>query len=68
MKISSQKLQKIMAKKELSVCELAKIAGLSRASVSKYTHGIVQPSIKSAGKIANALCVDVTEIIENEKE
>ena len=48
-------LKKIMANKELSVCELAKKASVSTASVSKYTRGLVEPSIKSIGKIANAL-------------
>lgn len=68
MKLNSTKLQNIMAKKELGVCELAKKAGVSTASVSKYTRGLVEPSIKSMGKIANALDVNVEEIIEDEKE
>ena len=68
MKLNSSKLKKIMANKELSVCELAKKASVSTASVSKYTRGLVEPSIKSIGKIANALNIDVEEIIEDEKE
>lgn len=68
MKLNSKKMQNIMAKKELGVCELAKKAGVSTASVSKYAHGLVNPSVKSMGKIANALNIDVEEIIEDEKE
>lgn len=67
MKLNSSKLKKIMANKELSVCELAKKASVSTASVSKYTRGLVEPSIKSIGKIANALNIDLEEIIEDEK-
>lgn len=68
MKLNSSKLKKIMANKELSVCELAKKASVSTASVSKYTRGLEEPSIKSIGKIANALNIDLEEIIEDEKE
>lgn len=68
MKLNSTKLRNIMAKKELGVCELANKAGVSTASVSKYIRGLVAPSIKSMGKIANALDIDVEEIIEKEKE
>lgn len=68
MKLDSKKLQLTMARKELGVRELAKKVGMSAASVSKYTRGLTQPSIKALGKMANTLGVDVTEIIQDEKE
>ena len=65
MKLDVKKMQLIMARKELGIRELAKKAGVSAASVSKYARGLVEPSIRSLGKVANALDVDVTEIIED---
>ena len=68
MELNAKKLRFIMARKEVGVRELAEKAGISAAAVSRYTRGITQPSIKSLGKIANALDVEVEEIIEDEKE
>lgn len=65
MNLDVKKLQLIMARKEIGVCELAEKAGMSGAAVSKYTRGLMKPTIKPLGKLANALGVDVTEIIEN---
>ena len=67
MELNAKKLRFIMARKEVGVRELAEKAGIS-AAVSRYTRGITKPSIKSLGKIANALDVEVEEIIEDEKE
>lgn len=68
MELNAKKLRFIMARKEVGVRELAEKAGISAAAVSRYTRGITKPSIKSLGKIANALDVEVEEIIEDEKE
>lgn len=68
MKLDAKKLQLIMARKEIGVRELAKKAGMSPAAVSKHTRGLMQPSIKMLGKLANGLGVDVTEILQDEKE
>nr|DAQ58772.1 MAG TPA: Regulatory protein [Caudoviricetes sp.] len=68
MELNVKKLQLIMARKEVGVRELATKASISAAAVSKCVRGITKPSIKSLGKIANALGVDVEEIIEDEKE
>ena len=67
MELNAKKLRFIMARKEVGVRELAEKAGISAAAVSRYTRGITKPSIKSLGKIANALDVEVEEIIEDEK-
>lgn len=66
MKLDARKLQLVMARKQLGVRELAGNAGMSAAAVSKYTRGLMQPSIKMLGKLSMGLGVDVTEIIQDE--
>lgn len=64
MKINKQKLQVAMANACLSMDDLAALAEVSRVSISKYLSGKRQPKPKTVGKIAKALNVPVTEIIE----
>lgn len=65
MKINFQKLQIAMADACMNKSDLANAAGISRISIGKYFSGKREPSLKSIGKIAKALNVPVTEIIEN---
>ena len=53
-----------MANACLSMDDLAALAEVSRVSISKYLSGKRQPKPKTVGKIAKALNVPVTEIIE----
>ena len=65
MKINRTAIDIIAAQKGLSMADIAQRAGLSRQSVSTIrTRGT--SSAISAGKIARALDVDVTELIEDE--
>ena len=66
MKVNFQKLQIAMANACMNKRDLADAAGISRISVSKYFSGKRTPSPKTIGKIAKALDVSVTEIIEAE--
>lgn len=65
MKVDFQKLQIAMANACMNKGELAIAAGISRISISKYFFGQRNPSTKTLGRIAKALNVSVTEIIEN---
>lgn len=64
MKVSKKKLQLAMAKKCINACELAELTGVSNSLISSYLAGSREPRTKTLGKIAKALSVDVTEIIE----
>lgn len=66
MKINLQKLQIAMANACVNKSELADNVGISRVTVSSYFSGKRNPSLKTVGKIAKALNVPVTEIIETE--
>lgn len=66
MKIDFQKLQIAMATSCLNKSELADAAGVARITISMYFSGKRNPSTKTIGKIAKALNVPVTEIIEAE--
>ncbi len=65
MKVDFQKLQIAMANACMNKGDLAVAAGISRISVSKYFSGQRRPSPKTIGRIAKALNVSVTDIIEN---
>lgn len=66
MKIDKKAVTIVMARKCLSFAELSKIAMVPRPTLNGALSGKnVRP--ETVGKIAKALNVDVTEIIENEK-
>ena len=56
------KLKDIRIKRNLSQDQLAKIAGVTRASISRYENGKRNISIETAKKIATAINVDWTSI------
>lgn len=63
MHLSREKIKLIMAQKELSVTELAERCGKTKQRISCILNSVsVNP--KTAGNMAKALGVDVTEIIE----
>ncbi len=63
MKISKSKIEIAMARAELNRNDLSKKSGLPIPTICNvYSRGTCKPA--TAGKIASALGVDVTEIIE----
>ena len=63
MKISKQKIFAAQAQFGLTMKQLAELSGISRQNLSTILHrGSCRPD--TAGKIARALGVDVTEIME----
>lgn len=65
MKISKEKIELILAKKNLKVVEAAKIMGMTRQIFSTIKNrGTCTPA--TAAKIANRLGVEVEELIESE--
>lgn len=65
MKISKEKIELILAKKNLKVVEAAKIMGMTRQNFSTIKNrGTCWPS--TAAKIAKGLGVEVEEILESE--
>lgn len=65
MKISKQKIFAAQAQFGLTMKQLAELSGISRQNLSTILHrGSCRPD--TAGKIARALGVDVTEIMEVE--
>ena len=64
MKISTKAVDYQLAVQGMTRAQLAEKAGLSRPNVSTVlTRGTCKP--QTAGKIANALNVDVSEILED---
>lgn len=64
MKISKRKIETIMARNGFTKSVLSDQSGISRQNISTITlRGTCEP--KTAGKIAQALGVDVTEIMED---
>lgn len=64
MKISREKINIELARKEMSVTAFANVYGVSRARMNVILNSR-EVSTVSAGRLAKALGVDVTEIIED---
>ena len=63
MKINREKLNVAMARKQMTVKDLADAYGVSRNRINVLLNQ-QEVSVVSAGKLAVALGVDVTEILE----
>lgn len=64
MNLDTKKLQMLMAKKQINIGELAEKSNLSSASISSFFSGRRNPSVKSIGKLAHGLEVEVEELLE----
>lgn len=66
MKLDARKIRVILAQKEMNQSNLAKKCGMRPQALSEIlSRGTC--TLKTIGKIANALGVDVTEILEEEE-
>lgn len=63
MKIDKNKLDIAMARKCISMSEVADNAGIARSTVSAMRNGKVQIQPANIGKIARILEIDVTELL-----
>ena len=65
MKLDVLKIKLILARKELNQADLAKSCGMRRQALTEiFDRGAC--TLKTLGRIANALGVDVTEIVKEE--
>lgn len=64
MKLSVDKLDIEIARKKLSINELCEKSGLPRTTVGQARRGARNVKPQTIGRLAEALGVDVTEIIE----
>ncbi len=64
MKIDKMKIDVTMAKKGYSAKELSEKCGVSQVTIARLKRGVQEARPATIGKIAKALNVDVTEIIE----
>ena len=64
MKLNREKVKLVMARKQLGVSDIAERSGKCKQRISTVLNSVnVTP--KTAGMIANALGVDITEILES---
>lgn len=67
MKLDPEKMLIAMAKKQYTCAALARVSGVSRATISYIRNGkTCKPDV--AGKIAEALELSVEELVETKKE
>ncbi len=67
MRMSRKKVNIALARKQMTVTELAEAYGVSRARMNVILNSQVVTPV-CAGRVAKALDVDVTEIIDQEGE
>lgn len=65
MKIDKMKLDLAMASKAYSAKELSQKCGVSQVTITRITKGVQKARSRTVGKIAKALEVPVTDIIES---
>jgi len=67
MKLNIVKFKIILARKQMNPKDLAMVSGMSYNSINSWikSTGRRNPSLKTLGRLAEALEVDVTELIEN---
>lgn len=63
MKINKKKLQIAMARKKMTNASLARATGITPQTVGNMLRGCCDTSLPTVGKVAEALGVDVTDII-----
>lgn len=63
-KIDSKKIDLLIAKKGMSVKEFSELSHINETTLCRIRNGKQVPNIKTVGKLAKALEVDVAEIIE----
>lgn len=63
-KIDIKKIDLLIAKKGMSVKEFSEHSHINETTLCRIRNGKQVPNIKTVGKLAKALEVDVTEIIE----
>ena len=66
MKLDRNKMILAIARKAVSIRDLAKLSGLSESAIASFKSGRREPTPKSIGKLAIALDVDVTELLVDE--
>lgn len=66
MNFDAQKARLMVARQELSLDQLSKRADMPLITLSQVLRGKRKPTLKTLGKIARGLGVDVTEILAEE--
>lgn len=59
MSVTTEALSELLGRTQLSIAELARRAGVSRASVSEYVHGHRQPGVGQLERLAAAAGLQV---------
>lgn len=68
MKVSTKKIRMELARKNVNMRQFCKEHGISYNTFCCIMNGRRNGNLKTIGKIANALEVDVADILENEQE
>lgn len=64
MKFNSKKFRELVLRKGLSIKELSDMTGCSQNAIGRYLRDGQQPQIKYWNRLAEALGIDVTELLE----
>lgn len=67
MKLSTEKLNLAMARSCLSIGDLCERSGIPRPTLSQVRRGTRNPQPKTIGRIAKALNIDPSELLEQKE-
>lgn len=60
-------LRRMRKERQMTQKRLSDLSGVPRICISRYENGKHQPSIENAAKIANALDVNISELLDFDK-
>lgn len=63
-KLFGKRLKEIRTKKKMSQGDIARALGVDRSYISGVERGVRNPSLKNIERIARALGVDLSELLE----
>ena len=66
MRFSPERTKILMAREQLTIAALSRKAEIPAITISKVLSGARKPTLKTLGRLAHGLSVDVTEIVELE--
>ena len=67
MKFSPARFKVLLARRQATYLDFARETGIPAVTISQALRGVRNPTLRTIGRLAAGLGVDVTEIIEQEE-
>lgn len=62
--LNNREIIRLMAEQQMTISTLSEAAGLTKKMITRYLHGSAKANVKTAGKLAAALGVEVLQLLK----